>query len=112
MIKIFSALIVGLLYSLIMLLPRELFLQVPGGDNVGHIYMSFVLTIIGLCIFSDKKIEINLMIIFIFLTLIEFLQVLSTRYLTISDLLFNFIGCIIATLLYLVSKFIKTKLRN
>ena len=57
MIKIFSALIVGLLYSLIMLLPRELFLQVPGGDNAGHIYMSFVLTIIGLCIFSDKKLK-------------------------------------------------------
>ena len=95
-----------------MLLPRELFLQVPGGDIAGHIYMSFVLTIIGLCIFSDKKIEINLIIIFIFLTLIEFLQVLTTRYFTISDLLFNFIGYIIATLLYLVSKFIKTKLRN
>ena len=70
MIKIFSALVVGLLYSLTMLLPRELFLQVPGGDNAGHIYMSFVFTIIGLCIFSDKKIKINLMIIFVFLALI------------------------------------------
>ena len=99
MIKIFSALIVGLLYSLIMLLPRELFLQVPGGDNAGHI-------------FSDKKIEINLMIIFVFLTLIEFLQVLTTRNFVINDLLFNFVGYIIATLLYLVSKFIKTKLQN
>tara|TARA_B110000003_G_scaffold226659_1_gene227681 strand:- start:97 stop:435 length:339 start_codon:yes stop_codon:yes gene_type:complete len=112
MIKIFSALVVGLLYSLIMLLPRELFLQVPGGDNVGHIYMSFVLTIIGLCIFSDKKIKINLMIIFVFLTLIEFLQVLTTRNFVINDLLFNFVGYITATLLYLVSKFIKPKLQN
>ena len=112
MIKIFSALIVGLLYSLIMLLPRELFLQVPGGDNAGHIYMSFFLTIISLCNFSDKKIEINLMIIFVFLTLIEFLQVLTTRNFIINDLLFNFVGCIIATLLYLISKFIKTKLQN
>ena len=112
MIKIFSALAVGLLYSLIMLLPRELFLQIPGGDNVGHIYMSFVLTIIGLCVFSDKKIKINLMIIFVFLILIELLQVLTTRNFAINDLLFNFVGYIVATLLYLVSKFIKTKLRN
>jgi VanZ family protein len=88
------------------------FLQIPGRDNAGHIYMSFVLTIIGLCIFSDKKIEINLMVIFVFLTLIEFLQVLTTRNFVINDLLFNFVGYIIATLLYLVSKFIKTKLRN
>ena len=110
--KIFSALAVGSLYSLTMLLPRDLFLQVPGGDNAGHIYMSFVLTIIGLCIFCDKKIEINLIIIFIFLTLIEFLQVFTTRNFVINDLLFNFIGYIIATLLYLVSKFIKTKLQN
>jgi uncharacterized membrane protein len=112
MIKIFSALIAGLLYSLIMLLPRELFLQVPGGDNAGHIYMSFVLTIIGLCIFCDEKIEINLIIIFVFLTLIEFLQVSTARNFVINDLLFNFIGYIIATLLYLVSKFIKIKLQN
>ena len=110
--KIFSVLVVGLLYSLIMLLPRELFLQIPGGDNAGHIYMSFVLTIIGLCIFCDKKIEINLIIIFVFLTLIEFLQVFTARNFVINDLLFNFIGYIIATLLYLVSKFIKTKLQN
>ena len=112
MIKIFSALVVVLLYSLIMLLPRKLFLQVPGGDNAGHIYMSFILTIIGLYIFSDKKIEINLIIIFVFLTLIEFLQVFTARNFVINDLLFNFIGYIIATLLYLVSKFIKTKLQN
>ena len=110
--KIFSTLAVGSLYSLIMLLPREFFFRVPGGDNAGHIYMSFVLTIIGLCIFSDKKIEINLMVIFVFLTLIEFLQVLTTRNFLINDLLFNFVGYIVATLLYLVSKFIKTKLQN
>ena len=112
MIKIFSALVVGLLYSLIMLLPRELFLQVPGGDDAGHIYMSFILTIISLYIFSDIKIETNLMVIFVFLTLIEFLQVLTTRNFVINDLLFNFVGYFIATLLYLVSKFIKTKLQN
>ena len=112
MIKIFSVLVVGLLYSLVMLLPRELFLQVPGGDNAGHIYMSFVLTIISLYIFSDIKIETNLMVIFVFLTLIEFLQVLTTRNFVINDLLFNFVGYIIATLLYLVSKFIKPKLQN
>ena len=110
--KIFSALAVGSLYSLTMLLPRDLFLQVPGGDNAGHIYMSFVFTIIGLCIFSDKKIKINLMIIFVFLTLIEFLQVLTTRNFLINDLLFNFVGYIVATLFYLISKFIKIKLQN
>ena len=112
MIKIFSVLVIGLLYSLIMLLPREFFLEVPGGDNAGHIYMSFILTIISLYIFSDIKIETNLMVIFVFLTLIEFLQVLTTRNFVINDLLFNFVGYIIATLLYLVSKFIKTKLQN
>ena len=112
MIKIFSVLVVGLLYSLVMLLPRELFLQVPGGDDAGHIYMSFILTIMSLYIFSDIKIKTNLMVIFVFLTLIEFLQVLTTRNFVINDLLFNFVGYIIATLLYLVSKFIKTKLQN
>ena len=112
MIKIFSVLVVGLLYSLIMLLPREFFLEVPGGDNAGHIYMSFILTIMSLYIFSDIKIKTNLMVIFVFLTLIEFLQVLTTRNFVINDLLFNFVGYFIATLLYLVSKFIKTKLQN
>ena len=112
MIKIFSVLVVGLLYSLVMLLPRELFLQVPGGDDAGHIYMSFILTIMSLYIFSDIKIKTNLMVIFVFLTLIEFLQVLTTRNFVINDLLFNFVGYFIATLLYLVSKFIKTKLQN
>ena len=73
--------------------------------------MSFVLTIIGLCIFSDKKIETNLMVIFIFLTLIEFLEILTTKNFVINDLLFNLVGYIIATLLYLVSKIIKTKLQ-
>ena len=57
MIKIFSALVVGLLYSLIMLLPREFFLQVPGGDDAGHIYMSFILIIISLYIFQIKKLK-------------------------------------------------------
>jgi len=95
-----------------MLLPRELFLQVPGGDDAGHIYMSFILTIMSLYIFSDIKIKTNLMVIFVFLTLIEFLQVLTTRNFVINDLLFNFVGYFIATLLYLVSKFIKTKLQN
>ena len=41
---------------------------------------------------NDKKIEINLMVIFVFLTLIEFLQVLTTRNFVINDLLFNFVG--------------------
>ena len=57
MIKIFSTLAVGLLYSLIMLLPRKFFLQVPGGDDAGHIYMSFILTIKSLYIFQIKKLK-------------------------------------------------------
>jgi len=57
MIKIFSTLVVGLLYSLIMLLPRKFFLQVPGGDDAGHIYMSFILTIKSLYIFQIKKLK-------------------------------------------------------
>ena len=110
MIKIISILVIVLIYLLIMFLPREIFFEVPGGDYAGHIYISFILTIIGLNIFSNKKMIPNIIIIYIFLSLIEFLQIFTSREFDFFDLIYNFIGFVIAIFVFKVSKFLKTKL--
>ena len=110
MVKIISILIIGSIYALIMLLPREIFYEVPGGDNAGHICISFILTIIGLNILSNKKLLLNLIIIFIFLSLVELLQLFSARNYALTDLIFNFIGFVIAIFVFKVFKFLKIKL--
>jgi len=46
-----------------MLLPRDLFIQVPGGDNFGHIYLDFLLTIIIFYIFSNFRFFNKLIIV-------------------------------------------------
>ena len=73
-----------------MLLPRDLFIQVPGGDNFGHIYLDFLLTIIIFYIFPNFRFFNKLIIVLGITTLNEFLQSLTTRNFSYQDLLFNF----------------------
>jgi len=47
-----------------MLFPRNLFTEVLGGDNFGHIYLNSILTIITLLIMSKKKFILSLSIVF------------------------------------------------
>ena len=79
-----------------MLLPRDLFIQVPGGDNFGHIYLDFLLTIIIFYFFSNFKFFNKLLIVLGITTLNEFLQSLTTRNFSYQDLLYNFLGIYIA----------------
>ena len=92
-----------------MLLPRDLFIQVPGGDNLGHIYLDFLLTIIIFYIFSDLKFIIKLIIILGITTLIEILQNLTTRNFSYQDLLYNFLGIYIALIAIYLFLFVKNK---
>ena len=79
-----------------MLLPRDLFIQVPGGDNFGHIYLDFLLTILVFYIFSNFRFFNKLTIVLGITTLNEFLQTLTTRNFSYQDLLYNFLGIYIA----------------
>ena len=104
-ISIFIGVIV--IYSAIMLLPRDLFIQVPGGDNFGHIYLDFLLTIIIFYIFSNFRFFNKLFIVLGITTLNEFLQTLTTRNFSYQDLLYNFLGIYIAIIViyfFIISK--------
>ena len=83
-----------------MLLPRNLFIQVPGGDNFGHIYLDFLLTIIIFYIFSSFRFFNKFIIILGITTLNEFLQNLTTRNFSYQDLLYNFLGIYIAIIVF------------
>ena len=83
-----------------MLLPRNLFIQVPGGDNFGHIYLDFLLTIIIFYIFSNFRFFNKLFIVLGITTLNEFLQTLTTRNFSYQDLLYNFVGIYIAIIVF------------
>ena len=91
---------VTIIYSAIMLLPRGLFIQVPGGDNFGHIYLDFLLTIIIFYIFSNFRFFNKLIIVLVITTLNEFLQTLTTRNFSYQDLLYNFVGIYIALIVF------------
>jgi len=69
-----------------MLFPRNLFAGVLGGDNFGHIYLNLILTIISLFIMSKKKFLLSLSIVITLTTLIEFLQLFTTRSFSYYDL--------------------------
>jgi VanZ family protein len=90
-----------------MLLPRDMFIQVPGGDNFGHIYLDFLLTIIIFYIFSNFKFIYKLIIILGITILVEILQNLTTRNFSYQDLLYNFLGIYIAIIViyfFIISK--------
>ena len=83
-----------------MIFPRNLFIEVLGGDNFGHIYLNSILTIITLFIMSKKKFLLSLSIIFTLTTLIEFLQLFTTRSFSYYDLLYNIIGIGVGVIFY------------
>ena len=83
-----------------MLLPRNLFIQVPGGDNFGHIYLDFLLTIIIFYFFSNFSFYNKLLIVLGITTLNETLQNLTTRHFSYQDLLYNFLGIYIAIIVF------------
>ena len=84
-----------------MLLPRDLFIQVPGGDNFGHIYLDFLLTIIIFYIFSNFKFIYKLIIVLGITIIVEMFQNLTNRNFSYQDLLYNFLGIYIAIIVFL-----------
>ena len=92
-----------------MLLPRDLFIKVPGGDNFGHIYLDFLLTIIIFYIFSNFKFFNKLIIVLGITILVEMLQNLTTRNFSYQDLLYNFLGIYIAIIVFYFFKISKNK---
>ena len=97
-IILFSLLFI--LYIILMLFPRNLFTEVLGGDNFGHIYLNSILTIITLLIMSKKKFILSLSIVFASTTLIEFLQLFTTRSFSYYDLFYNVIGIGLGVIFY------------
>jgi len=97
-IILFSLLFI--LYIILMLFPRNLFMEVLGGDNFGHIYLNSILTIITLLIISKKKFLLSLSIVFASTTLIEFLQLFTTRSFSYYDLFYNLIGIAVGVIFY------------
>ena len=97
-IILFSLLFI--LYIILMLFPRNLFIEVLGGDNFGHIYLNSILTIITLLIMNKKKFILSLSIVFASTTLIEFLQLFTTRSFSYYDLFYNLIGIAVGVIFY------------
>ena len=83
-----------------MLLPRDLFIQVPGGDNFGHIYLDFLLTIIIFYFFPNFSFFNKLITVLGITTLNEIFQKLTTRHFSYQDLLYNFLGIYIAIIVF------------
>ena len=106
-IILFSLLFI--LYIILMLFPRNLFTEVMGGDNFGHIYLNSILTIITLLIMSKKKFVLSLSIVFALTTLIEFLQLFTARTFSYYDLFYNNIGIGLGVIFY---KFLLLIIKN
>lgn len=106
-IILFSLLFI--LYIILMLFPRNLFTEVLGGDNFGHIYLNSILTIITLLIMSKKKFVLSLSIVFALTTLIEFLQLFTARTFSYYDLFYNSIGIGVGVIFY---KFLLLIIKN
>ena len=106
-IILFSLLFI--LYIIFMLFPRNLFIEILGGDNFGHIYLNSILTIITLLIVSKKKFLLSLSIVFASTTLIEFLQLFTTRSFSYYDLFYNTIGIGVGFIFY---KFLLIFIKN
>ena len=98
-----------ILYIIFMLFPRNLFIEILGGDNFGHIYLNSILTIITLFIMSKKKFLLSLSIVFASTTLIEFLQLFTTRSFSYYDLFYNAIGIGVGFIFY---KFLLLIIKN
>ena len=91
-----------------MLLPRDWFIKVPGGDNFGHIYIDCIISILIFYILRDKNIYFKLFFIFSLTSLIEFAQTLTSRNFSISDIFYNSIGILTGiAVYYFLSFFLK-----
>ena len=89
-----------------MLLPRDWFIKVPGGDNFGHIYIDCIISILMFYILKDKNIYFKLFFIFSLTSLIELAQTLTSRNFSISDIFYNFIGILVGIAVYYLFNFI------
>ena len=98
--KVILFLLLLIFYIIFMLFPRNLFTDVLGGDNFGHIYLNSILTIITLLIMNKKKFILSLSIVFVSTTLIEFLQLFTTRSFSYYDLFYNLIGIAVGVIFY------------
>jgi VanZ family protein len=98
--KVILFLLLFIFYIIFMLFPRNLFTDVLGGDNFGHIYLNSILTIITLLIMNKKKFILSLSIVFASTTLIEFLQLFTTRSFSYYDLFYNLIGIAVGVIFY------------
>ena len=107
--KVILFLLLFIFYIIFMLFPRNLFMEVLGGDNFGHIYINSILTIITLLIMSKKKFLLSLSIIFALTTLIEFLQLFTARTFSYYDLFYNNIGIGLGVIFY---KFLLLIIKN
>ena len=107
--KVILFLLLFIFYIIFMLFPRNLFTEVLGGDNFGHIYLNSILTIITLLIMSKKKFILSLSIIFALTTLIEFLQLFTARTFSYYDLFYNNIGIGLGVIFY---KFLLLIIKN
>ena len=96
-----------------MLLPRDWFIKVPGGDNFGHIYIDCIISILIFYILRDKNVYFKLIFIFLITTLAEIAQTLTSRNFSISDIFYNFIGILVGIAVYYLFNFIlKFKMKN
>ena len=100
LIKIILFILLSIFYITLMIFPRNLFMEVLGGDNFGHIYLNSILTIITLLTISRKKLLLSLSIVFTLTTLIEFLQLFTTRSFSYYDLFYNAIGIAVGVIFY------------
>ena len=100
LIKIILFILLSIFYITLMIFPRNLFIEVLGGDNFGHIYLNSILTIITLLIVSKKKFLLSLSIVFASTTLIEFLQLFTTRSFSYYGLFYNIIGIGVGVIFY------------
>jgi len=107
--KVILFLLLFIFYIIFMLFPRNLFTEVLGGDNFGHIYLNSILTIITLLIMSKKKFVLSLSIVFALTTLIEFLQLFTARTFSYYDLFYNSIGIGLGVIFY---KFLLLIIKN
>jgi len=107
--KVILFLLLFIFYIIFMLFPRNLFTEVLGCYNFGHIYLNSILTIITLLIMSKKKFLLSLSIIFALTTLIEFLQLFTARTFSYYDLFYNNIGIGLGVIFY---KFLLLIIKN
>ena len=90
------------IYLLVMLLPRSTFTEkIPGNDTFVHLFFTFVLSFSFFLIKSSIKLINKTLIIIIFVTFKEYLQMLSdSRGFGFNDIITDIIAALIALIIY------------